>query len=446
MPADTPPVILTPFGHDADPAYIDLIPETTVENDRASFELGFPPLTMQPIVSGGKPPFGQDVNGILFMLSSHTVYQESGQPYYYSSELATAIGGYAVGTLLGMTDGSGFWINRTAGNTTDPDASGAGWVPVYSYGATTVAGLVGGTVALSADQSKKKMIVLQGVLSGNLILVLPTGVVQEWLIVNQTTGAFSTLVKTSAGTGVTVPQGGYAAPTGVYSEGANIYPSVAPVSLPIDQAPNPLTIVQRTAAGYVTATYFNQSSALENLAAAAIYFDIGDGFHRKIAPVNLAAQMALSWFAGQVSNAQVPYSAVQQYAAALFTSPAFTGVPTAPTAAVGTSSAQVATTAFANPGQSQIQNGYVKLPGGTIMQWGRVTLNDNQLLNVAFPIAFPSACFSVVCSGGNSFGGESDNTAYIATDQAITTASFYIKTQEDEGGNSRVACWFAVGA
>lgn len=351
MPAPSPVQFALAFAANADAEYRDVVPVTNPDAERASLGLGFPPLTFQPVVAGGKPPWGKDMNGILYMISSHTVYQQSGQPYKYNAAFAAAISGYAVGTILGMADGSGLWINRTANNQTDPDNSGAGWVPLYCYGALDLP-VTGGLVTLTRAQARKRMIVLRGTLASNLQLTVPVlpGVAgdkfQEWLVVNQTTGAFTVVVKTPDGTGIQIPPGGSSAPTGVYTDGINVYPTVAPVNLPIDQAPTPGTIVQRTNNGYVTATYFNQTSGLENLAAAAIYFDIGDGYHRKIAPINLAAQMALSWFSGQVTAGQVPFSAVQQYAAALFSSPAFTGVPTAPTAAPGTNSAQIATTAF----------------------------------------------------------------------------------------------------
>lgn len=43
-------------------------------------------------------------------------------------------------------------------------------------------------------------------------------------------------------------------------------------------------------------------------------------------------------------------------------------------------------------------NGYYKLPGGLIIQWGRLGTNiGNTTALINFPLAFPNACFSVVC-------------------------------------------------
>src|SRR4051812_33815791 len=98
MTIPTRPFIPQPFANNADPAFITAIPDTTVSTQRASYDLGFPPLTMQDEVGGGKPPYGQDVNGILNALSAHIFAQQAGQLYNYSSSVSTAIGGYPIGT------------------------------------------------------------------------------------------------------------------------------------------------------------------------------------------------------------------------------------------------------------------------------------------------------------------------------------------------------------
>lgn len=69
-------------------------------------------------------------------------------------------------------------------------------------------------------------------------------------------------------------------------------------------------------------------------------------------------------------------------------SPALIGTPTAPTAAAGTSTTQLATTAFAYGALSTSANGYQRLPSGLIIQWGTQSSSSN----VTFPIAFPNAC------------------------------------------------------
>lgn len=349
MPIPSTVFLPQPFANNAGAPFKNTIPNTSVDTGLATWNLGFPPLTMQDEVSGGKPPLGQDFNGILNALSTHVFAQQAGQLYRYSSDVSTAIGGYPVGTMLESSDGVTVWFNTVAANTSDPDANGAGWVPMFNYGYTTKAGLTGGTVTLTRLEARRGVIVLTGTLVANLAVVLPT-TLASWLIVNSTTGAFTTTVRTAAGTGVVVPQGGFPAPTGVYGDGTNIYFSAAPVNLPIDQAATPLTIAQRTNVGYLLAVYFNQSSGLENPTIGSIFVQnsVADGYLRKISIANFAAQIGVSQFSGQVANAQVPQSAVTQHSAAVLASAALTGTPTAPTAALGSSSSQVATTAFAN--------------------------------------------------------------------------------------------------
>lgn len=358
------------------------MPETATGTNAASVEGGFPAITMQNELAGGKPPLGQDMNGLFFLVSSHTLYVECGQTYKYNLTLATSIGGYLAGTILGMTDNTGLWLCTTDGTTTDPDAGGAGWVPIAAYGTTTVSGLTGGTVSLTPAQTKYKVIILNGVLTGNLNINLPA-TLQQWLIINNTSGAFSTTVKTAGvgSAGVVVPQGGFSAPVGVYSVGdGNIYPTVAPVNLPIDQNPNPLTIVQRTNAGYVLATYFNQNSAYENptIGGVVVVNNSDNNYFRKIGLTNFEAQILIQGLAGQLVNSQVPFSVISQWASALFSSPAFTGVPTMPTAAPGTNTTQGATTAFVQAavgGSSSFTSNalWAVLPGGLVVQAGVAT-------------------------------------------------------------------------
>lgn len=96
---------------------------------RASYPDGFPPACATPITSGGVPPFETDMNGILFAATSHLVALEAGQPYVFSSTLATALSGYAAGAILASASVAGrYFYNITAGNTNDPDVTPTGWI------------------------------------------------------------------------------------------------------------------------------------------------------------------------------------------------------------------------------------------------------------------------------------------------------------------------------
>ena len=222
----TPPLIQEAFGSGAGSAYItNPIPvasQISVKAGAASYTDGFPPLTMTSPASGGVNPYGQDVNGILFAATANIAALTGGQQYTFNSTYATANGGYALGAILGMANGAGFWLNQTAGNSNDPDTTAAatsGWVPLASYGVTTVSGLTNANITLSAVQAAMPVITLAGTLTGNVQIIFPTWT-KRWQVVNNTTGAFSVTCITAAGTGVIIPQGSQYWP--IVGDGTNI--------------------------------------------------------------------------------------------------------------------------------------------------------------------------------------------------------------------------------
>lgn len=84
-------------------------------------------------------------------------------------------------------------------------------------------------------------------------------------------------------------------------------------------------------------------------------------------------------------------------------SPTFTGTPAAPTAAPGTDTTQLATTAFVQAAvgaatteldQDLQSNGYQYLPGGMLMNWGFYAGGSNNP-SISFAEQFPNACFGV---------------------------------------------------
>ena len=73
-------------------------------------------------------------------------------------------------------------------------------------------------VTLSDDDARNAIIALTGTLTGNRALIVPTRT-KLYLIHNNTAGAFAVTVKTSAGTGVVVPQG---SKLFLYCDGTNV--------------------------------------------------------------------------------------------------------------------------------------------------------------------------------------------------------------------------------
>lgn len=295
MPVTFPSAkIVDAFAHNAGPDFINSIPETTAAPGAASFDQGFPPVTMEAPAAGGIPPYGQDFNGILNQITALLAYLNSGNCFPYDGTYATDIGGYAIGAILQRADLTGFWYNLLAANTSNPDSGGAGWVGLSNYGFGSIA-VAAGVNTLDALDAARPVIVVSGTLGGNAQLVLPN-TLQQWLIVNNTAGGHTLTVKTAAGTGVNVPAGGFAAPTGVYGDGTNIYPSFSPLTVPIDQAPTPSTLVERDNLGNVLAVRFNSNEGVETgvtVGSVIVMASSADGFYRAVGLADFIKQLGI---------------------------------------------------------------------------------------------------------------------------------------------------------
>lgn len=116
-----------PFANSGDKQNIPDTSQVGIVDGRASYPDGFPALTRTPISAGGVPPFGTDMNGILFEISSTARWSAAGGTYKFDSSFSTAIGGYPKGAILGNSGGDGLWINLIENNTSNPDAAGPGW-------------------------------------------------------------------------------------------------------------------------------------------------------------------------------------------------------------------------------------------------------------------------------------------------------------------------------
>ncbi len=201
MPISTPDNIITPW---ATSGLKDDIPENADPiNGRAGFDLGFPPINLTPKTAGGIPPFGQDFNGIFFDVTQALQFLQAGGSFPYDGTWATAVGGYPIGALVSRTDNQGLWRNTVANNLTDPEAGGAGWQPEGS-GATSIT-MTSSNVTLTPLQAAAGMIIISGTLTANLQLIFPE-YVKQWLVINNTSGAFSITCKTASGAGVTAAQ------------------------------------------------------------------------------------------------------------------------------------------------------------------------------------------------------------------------------------------------
>lgn len=188
------------------------IPTAATGTGKASFTEGFPAVTMLPLTAGGIPPEGKDFNGILYDITSHTIWVNAGGQYQFDAALSTAIGGYPAGMVLQSNDGMAAYVSAVTNNTTDfnttPSSIGSLWLPYSGASFSSISlATTGGTTTLTAIQATAKLITVTGTLTSNATLVVPTAA-GKWGVINNTTGAYSLTVKTAAGTGVPIFQGG----------------------------------------------------------------------------------------------------------------------------------------------------------------------------------------------------------------------------------------------
>lgn len=155
--SDIPVKIQTPFALNAGSSFAATIPQSTLTPGVASWTVGFPPTTFTPVASGGLPPRGQDMNGVLLAMSAWLQWLNAGGGIeVYDATFSTAIGGYPAGAVLQSTTGNYLWISTAENNTTDPDAPGTGWqqltIKITPYAGNpngNVAGVSGGANGLS---------------------------------------------------------------------------------------------------------------------------------------------------------------------------------------------------------------------------------------------------------------------------------------------------------
>src|SRR6185437_7388381 len=202
----------------------------------ASYQTGFTSVNMEPIASGGVPPFGADFNGLFNAATTAQIWQQSGYMYSFDSGFAgnANIGGYPAGSVLLMGSGKGFWINQTDNNTQSPDSTGsAGWIGFAAAGTYTIS-TTGGTTTPDKSLLGVTTLLVTGALTSNATVVLPLTAGKGWIIANNTTGSFTLTVQGATGAGVAITQGSALT---VFTDGIAYYAASANLSgayLPIN--------------------------------------------------------------------------------------------------------------------------------------------------------------------------------------------------------------------
>lgn len=229
LQANAPVQLVTPFAQGATGSLINAVPLVPYGGQPAgqtAYSTGFTITNFTPIASGGIPPWGADMNGLLNAATLAQIYLQAGYVYPFNATFSSGVGGYPNGARVAYANGLGTWISTADSNTTNPDTTAnANWVPApVNRGVSTVTGITGGTVTLTKNELGAPLILLEGTLTSNATVVLGLPVGATYTIQNLTTGAFTLTVGGTTGSTITLTQGSANGQT-CYCDGTNWYTS-----------------------------------------------------------------------------------------------------------------------------------------------------------------------------------------------------------------------------
>lgn len=427
--SNAPRKVALPFAEKGEK---DIIPEDSSPTPgRASMNDGFPPETRKTKTSGGVPPNGLDMNGILNYLSALNRWQSAGGSFIYDSAFANDndVNGYPNGAILLRADGTGFWLNQLDGNLTDPDTGGANWQPINNVGVTSKT-LSNVDVTLTNSEASKDIIVLSGTLTANVNLIVPV-FVKSWIVANNTTGAFSVTVKTASGTGGLVTQNTSRA---FYGDGTNVY------------GVNPLAATQsQVNAGTDNDTFLTPKTFND----AQKFINIDEELSNK---ANLAGDAAQEFAVAVAINSNSAIPKIQFDSRTSLATAAQAGiVEKATQAEMNTGLADVWPDAFTIfNGFSQTTNGFV-LPawmGSWEVKLGALTLGDHpgidELLTVNFDTPFSNSISLVLITTGNTLGVGRNRTIINLASQNILGFTAW-RTELESVIQAGFLNWLAIG-
>jgi hypothetical protein len=154
------------------------VPDTAPATDTgvASYPVGFTPKNATPLVAGGVPVSEGDMNGVLNDITGVLAQNAQGLYITYDSSFSTAIGGYPLYAIFPKSADIGFWLNITAGNTTNPGTGGTGWIDfspmAIQKGQYVYTEAAGSTTAYTATLTPAPAVLTDG-----MIISIDTGAV-----------------------------------------------------------------------------------------------------------------------------------------------------------------------------------------------------------------------------------------------------------------------------
>ena len=99
-----PLAVQTPFAINGDK---NIPSQTATGTDTSSIDLGFLPITSEPLDSGGIAPERIDFNGMFYLSTDQRVFLQNGGFITYDTGVVSAIGGYPQDAILGYIDENG---------------------------------------------------------------------------------------------------------------------------------------------------------------------------------------------------------------------------------------------------------------------------------------------------------------------------------------------------
>lgn len=110
-----------------------ILANTPAGDNTASYDSGFPPITMTLKSAGGLPPKGQDMNQILYELSALCRWFSAGAYNSFDPEFSISIGGYPKGSAVISDDNSKIYLSTIDANNNNPNSVSTGWAELLSF-------------------------------------------------------------------------------------------------------------------------------------------------------------------------------------------------------------------------------------------------------------------------------------------------------------------------
>lgn len=142
-------MVQIPFCNTGNKNTIQLTQQAGQDPEDATYQEGFPPITMLNEDAGGLPPKGLDFNGVFYELSSPIAHYCRGDRIQFDATYAAAIGGYAKGWVVASNDYQKDYISLVDNNLADPNGTNTTWAVYAGQGSVpTATSTTTGTVKL----------------------------------------------------------------------------------------------------------------------------------------------------------------------------------------------------------------------------------------------------------------------------------------------------------